>query len=121
MYNNIFAASYKAYGRSSSDPRSGAVAVVFIHQYITLFLIIAIIKKIFVLDFTALRDYRYLALLVFLVLWALLNKYFSNKIRVQEIIIDFENKSKNLRKLWGWVTVLSFIIEVTAMAFLLRK
>ena len=119
FYNNIFASAYKCYDKYDKSPRYKAASFVFVYTLASLALILAILKKVFFLSFSILAQYKFLFLIFGLVFLGLLLKYYSSNERVEIIIKTFEKKQVNKRKLWGFITIITFVLQWIAFIYIL--
>jgi len=119
FYNNIFASAYRCYDRYEKSPRYKAASFVFVYLLASFALILAIVKNVGFLNFSTLARYKYLFLIFGLGFLGLLLKYYSSNEKVEIIIKTFEKKQVNKRKLWGFITVITFVLQWIAFIFLL--
>ncbi len=121
-YNNIFASSYKYYsGFKYESPVFNGICIVFVCQTTLLIFILILLRKFTVINVFAFLSSK-LYFLPFLFIWFyLLNRYYKNKERIAAVIKTFESKSDNFKKLWGAITIVSFVSPVIISAFLLKK
>ena len=121
FYNNIYASAYRSYDKYENGPRYKAASFIFV-CFLGLFaMILALIKKIFVLDLTSLKNYSGYSITVLIIGFFFLGivwKYYSKE-RVESIISDFESKEVRERKLWGFIAVASFVLPYIAFIILL--
>jgi hypothetical protein len=123
FYNNIFASAYRCYDRYENSPRYKAASFVFICLLGFFAMLLGIVKKIFILDFTSVRnytEYKITFVITGFFFLGLLWKYYS-KVKAETIIDGFEKKAVGERKLWGFITVAAFVLPWAIFAFLLSK
>jgi len=111
FYNNIFASAYKCYDKYDKSPRYKAASFVFVYMLASFALILALVKKVFFLNFSTLAQYKFLFLIFGLSFLGLLWRYYSSDERVEIIIKAFEKKQVNKRKLWGFITIITFVLQ----------
>jgi archaellum biogenesis protein FlaJ (TadC family) len=121
FYNNIFASTYKYYSRYKTEaPLFSSICVVTVCQMVFLFLIIILLKVFKVIDLFGMLPSKYYFIPV-LALWIfLLYKYYT-KDKAEEIMIRYEKKPLSERRLWGVITILTFIAPIIIIALLLNK
>lgn len=123
FYNNVFAVSYKYYERINKYPRIGAAAVVFLHMFLLFILLIAVTEAI--INYHMLFNYGKYSLIeislavILLILMIPFWKYYSQE-RADIIIDKFDKKTSLEKRMWGYITLLSLILEVTILAFVLN-
>lgn len=120
-FNNIYAAAYRCYDKYENSARYSAASLVFIHLLGLIFLLVAVCKRVFLLDFTIVRTspaYKLMVVVVLIVSLRLLWRYYSEE-RVQDIVWHFEKKPVVQRRMWGYVAVVVGILEYTIAAILL--
>jgi hypothetical protein len=121
FYNNIYASAYKTYDKYEKGPRVKAASFVFMHMLGGMSIMIIVVRNIFHLDFTAARKFSFFNPVILLsgfsflgVLW----KYYSVE-RVENILSEFEIKTIFERKLWGYIAVVTFILQFSLFIYLL--
>ena len=124
FYNNLFAATYRFYKKFYETDRSRfrTVLLLWVHVMGTFFVLVAGVKKLFSLDFARFHNtisYLFILAILFLVCPIFLRYYSNNKI--EQIILKFEEKKIPEKKLWGYITVVSLVLEYVIVALLLRK
>ena len=121
FYNNIFASTYKYYSRFKREtPLFSAVCVVIVCQMTLFFLVLSILKRLNIINAFALLPNKFYFLPIFFVWLFLLFRYYT-KSKAEEIISRFEKKLPKERKMWGVLTIMSFIVPLVLIAFLLKK
>jgi hypothetical protein len=123
FYNNIFASAFKCYDKYGKSPRFKAASFVFVCLLGSFFLLLSAIKKTFVLDFSIIQNYSGYKLLFVIIGFSLLGlvwKYYS-KDKSEKIIKNFEEKPIGKRRIWGFISVITFILQWVVTAFLLSK
>jgi len=121
FYNNIFASSYKYYSKFKREaPLFSSVCVVIVCQMSFFFLILAILKKLNIINLFSLFPSKFYFLPIFFSWLFLLFRYYT-KNRAEEIVIAFNKKPTKERKMWGVLTLASFVIPLIVIAFLLKK
>ncbi len=121
FYNNIFASAYRSYDKYEKSPRYRAGSFLFVYMLSSFSLILAIIKKAFALNFSVVRNYpgyQVLSLLIGFFFLILIWKYYTND-KIETIIKDFEAKPTGERKLWGFIAVITFILQWVGFIFLI--
>ena len=120
FYNNIFASAYKCYDKYENSARYRAVSFVVIHLFGFFMLILSSFKRLFALDFSKYSIYKLSFLIVGLCFLGLGRKYYS-KAKIENILLGFDQKTIRERKFWGFIAVITFILEYVTFAFLLSK
>lgn len=121
MYNNLFASSYRFYNKFKGEtPLGTSVIVVFVCQMTLFFLIITIVKKLTGINVASVFPNKFYFIPIFLLWMYLLYKHYSKE-KVKAILQEFEQKSSREKKMWGIVTLISFIVPLVLIAFLLKK
>jgi Kef-type K+ transport system membrane component KefB len=125
LYNNIFASSYRCYNKFYEDARSRfrAALIVSVHLSGFIFLLSIIVNKKFAIDFSSKNNsniFRIIYCVAIFFIYALVVKYYS-KDRVENILFDFKKHTSEIRKVWGFITVISLILEYVGIAILLCK
>lgn len=121
FYDSIYATAYKTYNRYEKGPRLKAASFVFMHMLGGISIIILAVRNIFGLDFTGAKTNASFNLIVLLTVFFLLGilwKYYSTK-RVENILIEFDKKDIGIRKLWGYIAVITFILQFCIFIYLL--
>lgn len=121
FYNNIYASAYRSYDKYENGPRYKAATFIFMCLLGFFAMILALIKKIVVLDLTSLKNYPGYSIPVLIIGFSFLGivwKYYSKE-RVENIISDFESKEVRDRKLWGFIALASFVLPYIAFIILL--
>jgi hypothetical protein len=86
-----------------------------------LFVLIALTKKLFSVDYSSLRYVSTIIVLgVLALLLFLLTKYYSTA-RVDAVLTNFENNEAGTRRLWRFLTVTTLVAEYIVVALLLSK
>ncbi len=123
FYNTIFASAYRSYDKYENSPaKYRASSFVFVHMLGLVFLIVCVIQKTFSLDFTGVRKfpgYQLIFLMIGFFFLSRLWKYYS-KDRIEILVKDFEQKPLLQRRLWGYVAVITLILEFVVAAVVLN-
>jgi len=87
---------------------------------VLLFLIIVLLKATGVVDIFGMLPSKYYFIPV-LALWIILVYRYYTKEKALEIVQDFEQKPLSERRVWGFGTILHFILPIVIIALLLKK
>jgi hypothetical protein len=123
FYNNIFAAAYRSYDRydTNSTPRFRAGSFLFMFIFGTFSLFVLLIRNITGLNLSA-PDIKPICIASIVLFWilsfVLVRKYYTIK-RVEDILEEFNNKSRAERRLWGFLSVILFIVKWVAFIYFL--
>ena len=124
FYNNLFALAYRFYNRFYEPNRSRfrTVMIIGLHALGSFFILIAAIKKGFAIDFTMIDNTSFylLVLAIFFLVCSFFLKYYS-KDRIKQVVLKFEEKNIFKKRLWGYVTIVSLVLEYVIFALLLSK
>lgn len=122
IYNNIFASICRFYSKfkSEEEPRFSAVCVIAVSQITSFILIVIILNKIKIVNPVFLLNNK-VYMIALMLLWIfILNKYYSRE-KAERIIKSFLLKSETERRIWGLVSIFSFIMPMVVIAFLTAK
>lgn len=124
FYNNIFASTYRYYtfskGDNASRARFGAAIMVEMQLICLFFFLVAFIRNIFQIHATSSwANYKIIFYILCLVLFRYILKYYSES-KTKSIIQNFESFPIGRRRLWGFITISTIILEVALGAFLIR-
>ena len=125
FFDYIFISGYRAYKRYDSrrsDPRFHAVILVFCCINSLWALLFEISDRLFgnksVKNFVL--GHPILILIIASLLIYVLMKYYSGK-RIADLTAKFEQQSRTLRILWGWIAALTFLLPMILFALLLNR
>lgn len=123
FYNNIFAAAYRSYDRydTNSTPRFKAGSFLFMFIFGTFSLFVLLIRNISGLNLSApdIKPICSALIVLFGILsFVLVRKYYTIK-RVEDILFRFNNKSRAQRRLWGFMSVILFVLQWVAFIYFL--
>lgn len=120
-YNCIYASSYRFYSRFKGEtPWGTSIILVSICQIELFFLILAFIKKITQYNLFLIFPNKFYFLPIFFI-WLFINfKYYTKK-RVEKIVDKFEQKNIIQKRIYGVLTIVSFLLPLFLIFFLLKK
>jgi len=120
-YDNIYAATYKFYSRfKREEPRSSAICVVAVCQIMSCILIFAIFQRIGMINLREIGINKFYLLPLILVWLFFLFKYYS-EVKGRKTIETFELKTTAQRKMWGVISLVSFLLPIILIAFFTMK
>jgi len=120
-YDNIYAAIYKFYSRfKREEPRSSAICVVAVCQIMLCILIFAIFQRIGMINLREIGINKFYLLPLILLWLFLLFKYYSKE-KGRKTIEIFELKTTAQRKMWGVISLISFLLPIILIAVFTMK
>lgn len=120
-YDNIYAATYKFYSRfKREEPRSSAICVVAVCQIMSCILIFAIFQRIGMINLREIGINKFYLLPLILVWLFFLFKYYS-EVKGRKTIETFELKTTAQRKMWGVISLVSFLLPIILIAVFTMK
>lgn len=121
MYKWIFASTYRYYSKFKNEtPRFSAAAVVTVSQFASAFLILTLLKRQMVWDFTRYVPNKYLALPIMFGWMAVIYKYYSPE-RIIILLKNFDALPKWKRKFWAVMSLIFFVLPLILFAFAASK
>jgi hypothetical protein len=123
FYNNVFASAYHLYSKYYPPPRATfrSIVILALHIMGLLFLCLAIAKRAFVLDLSQYQGALVTIIIgVFALMLIQLTKNYSKK-RTDAILNEFRSCPSKVRRVWGFITITTLLLEYIALAFLLSK
>lgn len=120
-YDNIYAATYKFYSRfKREEPRSSAICVVAVCQIMLCILISAILQRIGIINLRGIGINKFYFLPLIFVWLFFLFKYYSEE-KGRRAIEVFELKTTAQKKMWGVISLISFLLPIILIAIFTRK
>src|SRR5476651_1452598 len=118
FYNNIFASAYRVYNKYEKAPRYKAASFVFMCLFGTLSLLLLFTRNLLSIDLSTDNSYGFKLTLFFVSIALLLFvwQYYSES-KVGHVINKFEQKPLRQRKMWGYISVVFFIIQWVIFIF----
>ncbi|WP_157576859.1 hypothetical protein [Asinibacterium sp. OR53] len=121
FYNNIFASTYRCYDRYEKSPKLKAASFTFMCMFGTLALILVMVRNLLSIDLSRLHNNAEFKLSFFLIgigLLVLVWKYYSED-KVDLVLKKFEENPIWKRRLWGYISVIFFILQWSVFIYLL--
>lgn len=125
VYGNIIVCGYKLHKQlNNKSPYFAALIFLVLNQMLAIALILAAIKNVIGINlFPAGKDYKTISLTLvpILFVWVfLLSKYYT-KSRLNQLEIDFDEKSNKEKTLWYVLCICSILIPLIGLPLLLSK
>ena len=123
FYGNILAAAYRTYGRfKNENPYSRSIFFTCMCQILFIFLLISIIKKFEGINLLTWMsgNAKYYAIPIYIIWIVVFFKYYSKE-RVQNIVAAYDEKPLFIKRMWGFIALISIIIPILFFPFLLKK
>jgi predicted membrane protein len=121
FYNNIYASSYRFYAKFKGEtPWSTSIVLVTVCQIELFFLLLVIIKKVTGYNPFLILPNKFYFLPIFIVWLVLLFKYYTKE-RAGIIVSEFEKKELWQKRIWGALTLISFLLPIILIFILLKK
>jgi len=120
-YNSIYASSYRFYAKFKGEtPWSTSIILVTVCQIELFFLLLTIIKKSTEFNPFLILPNKFYFLPIFSLWFFLMFKYY-NKERALRIVDEFEQNNMVHKKLWGILTLISFLLPLVLIFILLKR
>ncbi len=121
MYKWIFVSTYKYYSKFKNEtPRFSAAAVVTVSQFTCVVLVLTLLKKLMLWDFTRYVPNKFVALPIMFGWMAVIYRYYSKE-RITVLLKVFDELPKWKRIFWGVMSVVFFVLPLILFAFAASK
>jgi hypothetical protein len=121
MYKWIFVSTYKYYSKFKNEsPRFGAAAVVTVSQFTIVFLILTLLERQMLWNFTKYVPNKFIGLPIVFGWMAIIYRYYSQE-RINILSKNFDELPKWKRIFWGVISVVFFVLPLILFGFAASK